>query len=420
MEKLVIKGGNTLKGKVKISGSKNASLPILTATILSEGKYYLSNVPNLNDVTTMLKLLNYLGISSEQIDNDTAVLNTEDLSLFTAPYDLVKTMRASILALGPLLAKRKRAKVSMPGGCAIGQRPVDQHIKALTQMGADISINHGYIDAYCDKLKGAEVYFDIVTVTGTENILMAATLAQGTTVINNAAMEPEIVDLANFLRKMGANIEGDGTGTIIVKGVDELSPANYKIMYDRIEAGTFMCAAGIAGGEIEINGAPVNTLVSVMDKLKEAGIVFEINGENVVTVKRTDDLIATDLITKEYPGFPTDMQAQFMSMMILAKGTSVITENIFENRFMHVSELKRMGADITLKDRMAVVKGVANINGADVMASDLRASASLVLAGLAAEGVTEVHRIYHLDRGYEFFEKKLRLLGADIERAKDE
>ena len=420
MEKLVINGGNKLKGRVKISGSKNASLPILTATVLADGKYYLSNIPRLRDISTMFKLLNCLGISTEQTDENTTVLNTEDLSLFTAPYELVKTMRASILALGPLLAKRKKAKVSMPGGCAIGQRPVDQHIKALTQMGAEISINHGYIEASCERLKGAEIYFDMVTVTGTENIMMAATLAKGTTILNNAAREPEITDLANFLKKMGAKIEGEGTSTIVIEGVENLRPANHKVMFDRIEAGTFMCAAGVTGGEIEINGISPGTMISVIDKLKESGMEFDFVNDETIIAKRTGDLIATDLITKEYPGFPTDMQAQFMSMMILAKGTSVITENIFENRFMHVSELKRMGADITLKDRMAVVKGVENIYGADVMASDLRASASLVLAGLAAEGTTNVHRIYHLDRGYEFFEKKLRLLGADIERVKDE
>jgi UDP-N-acetylglucosamine 1-carboxyvinyltransferase len=420
LEKLIIKGGKKLKGTVKISGAKNASLPILAATILSNGKYYLSNIPQLKDISTMLELLDNLGITSSQIDSETTVLNTENLSLFTAPYELVKTMRASVLTLGPLLAKRKKAKVSMPGGCAIGERPVDQHIKALVQMGADISINHGYIDAKCDKLKGTDIYFDVITVTGTENILMAATLADGKTILNNAAREPEVVDLAHFLKKMGANIEGEGTSTIVIEGVDELKPANYKVMSDRIEAGTFMCAVGITGGEIEIKNTPINTMISVVDKLKEAGLCFDIKDDETVCVKRQNKLVATDLTTTEYPGFPTDMQAQFMSLMVLASGTSVITENIFENRFMHVSELKRMGADITLKDRMAVVKGVNCLNGADVMASDLRASASLVLAGLAAEGTTNVHRIYHLDRGYELFEEKLKLIGADIMRDNDE
>jgi UDP-N-acetylglucosamine 1-carboxyvinyltransferase len=287
-------------------------------------------------------------------------------------------------------------------------------------MGADISINHGYIDAKCDKLKGTDIYFDVITVTGTENILMAATLADGKTILNNAAREPEVVDLAHFLKKMGANIEGEGTSTIVIEGVDELKPANYKVMSDRIEAGTFMCAVGITGGEIEIKNTPINTMISVVDKLKEAGLCFDIKDDETVCVKRQNKLVATDLTTTEYPGFPTDMQAQFMSLMVLASGTSVITENIFENRFMHVSELKRMGADITLKDRMAVVKGVNCLNGADVMASDLRASASLVLAGLAAEGTTNVHRIYHLDRGYELFEEKLKLIGADIMRDNDE
>ena len=420
MEKLVINRGNTLKGNILISGSKNAALPILSATILSEGEYYIENVPQLKDITTMLSLLFNFGITSKQVGNKVAILNTENNELYTTPYELVKTMRASILALGPLLAKKGKAKVSLPGGCAIGARPVDQHIKALSQMGAKIYIEHGYVEAYCDKLKGADIHFDLVTVTGTENIMMAATLADGITVLHNSACEPEIVDLANFLNKMGANVSGAGTRTITIEGVDSLKPAEYKVMSDRIEAGTLACASFITGGDVILENAPVYCMTSVFDKLKEAGAIIDFIDNNNVRIIGNKNINSIDITTLEHPGFPTDMQAQFMSLMTVASGVSVITENIFENRFMHVAELKRMGADIVLKDRSAIVKGVPKLEGADVMASDLRASASLVIAGLVAEGKTEVHRIYHLDRGYESFEKKLTALGADIKRVKDE
>lgn len=420
MEKLVIRGGKTLNGHVTVSGAKNASLPILAATILAEGEYYLENIPQLKDISTMFSLLFNFGITSKQIDNNAAVLNTEDSSLITAPYELVKTMRASILALGPLLAKRKKAKVSLPGGCAIGERPVDQHIKALTLMGADIEIDHGYIEASCDQLKGAEIYFDMVTVTGTENIMMAATLADGQTILHNAACEPEVVDLALFLKKMGADIQGEGTSTIVINGVDQLKSVDYKVMSDRIEAGTLLCAVAATGGDVILENVPVEYMTAIHDKLVETGVQIEIQDDTTVRIISNGEIKAVDITTSEYPGFPTDMQAQFMAVITLSNGVSVVTENIFENRFMHVAEMKRMGANINLKDRAAIVRGIDHLNGADVMASDLRASASLVIAGLVASNTTEVHRIYHLDRGYESFEKKLSGLGADIERVEDE
>lgn len=420
MEKLVIKGGKRLNGSINVSGAKNASLPILAATILAEGEYYLENIPKLKDIATMFKLLSNFGITSKQIDNNAAILNVEDTSLHTAPYELVKTMRASILALGPLLAKKGKAKVSLPGGCAIGERPVDLHIKALKLMGAEIAIEHGYIEASCSKLKGAEIYFDTVTVTGTENILMAAVLAEGTTVLKNAACEPEIVDLANFLKLMGAKIDGEGTKTITIHGVEQLKAVNYSVMSDRIEAGTLICAVAMAGGEVLLENVPVAYMTSTFGKLRETGLFIDIIDDKTIKVIGNGKIKAVDIVTAEHPGFPTDMQAQFMALMTLSDGVSVITENIFENRFMHVAELKRMGANITLKDRAAIVRGTSSLNGADVMASDLRASASLVIAGLVAEDITEVHRIYHLDRGYEAFEKKLAALGAEIERVKDE
>lgn len=418
MEKLIVNGGNNLYGTVKISGAKNSALPILSAVLLAEGEYSLKNIPALRDISTMLSLLKSLGVTSKQIENDVTVINTEDLDLFTASYDLVKTMRASVLVLGPLLAKRGRAKVSLPGGCAIGERPVDLHIKALRQMGAEIEVRHGYIEAVCDQLSGTIINFDIVTVTGTENILMAATLAKGKTVIQNAAQEPEVVDLAKFLKKMGAKIKGEGTNTIEVVGVDKLHPADYVVMPDRIEAGTFLAAVASAGGEIEILNCPVWAMASVIEKFEEIGLDIKSYDEKLLA-KMVGRPKATDITTFPYPGFPTDMQAQFMAVMSISDGLSVITENIFENRFMHVSELKRMGADIKLKDRSAIIKGEKCLTGAHVMASDLRASACLVVAGLAAKGGTEVHRIYHLDRGYENFDEKLRNLSADIMRVKE-
>ncbi len=420
MEKLVINGGKRLKGTTNISGAKNAALPILAATILAEGEYYIENVPLLKDINTMLELLFNFSITSKQVGNKVAILNTPDDNQYTTPYELVKTMRASILALGPLLAKKKKAKVSLPGGCAIGARPVDQHIKALTLMGAEIEINHGYIEAKCEQLLGAEINFDLVTVTGTENIMMAATLAKGKTILRNAACEPEVVDLANFLNKMGADIQGAGTRTIEINGVDELKSIEYSVMSDRIEAGTFACAAVITNGDVILENTPISSMTTIFDKLKETGAEINIIDDSTVNIKGNKEIRSVDITTFEYPGFPTDMQAQFMSMMCIASGVSVITENIFENRFMHVPELIRMGADIVLKDRSAIIRGVDSLTGADVMASDLRASASLVIAGLIAEGTTEVHRIYHLDRGYEEFEKKLTALGADITRVTDE
>lgn len=418
MEKLVIKGGKTLNGRVKISGAKNSSLPVMSATILADGKYRLQNIPDLMDTRTMLRLLGSLGISSQKIENDVTVINTDDCTLFTADYDLVRTMRASILVLGPLLAKRKKAKVSLPGGCAIGERPVDLHIKALSSMGADIKIEHGYIYAECEKLKGCRVYFDTVTVTGTENVVMAATVAEGETVIENAAQEPEVVDLVRFLRQMGADIRGEGSKKIVVNGVKELKPSDYYVMSDRIEAGTFLGCVASAGGEIQIENAPLWTMDAVIEKYSEAGVRIDIS-EGILNASMSGKPKSCDVTTQPYPGFPTDMQAQFMSLMSISSGTSVITENIFENRFMHASELKRMGADIAIKDRVAIIKGVDKLTGAHVMASDLRASASLVVAALAAEGESHIHRIYHLDRGYEKFDEKLSFLGADVSRGKD-
>jgi len=419
LDKLVIEGGRPLNGEIKISGAKNACLPILAATILAPGKYKISNVPKLNDISTTFKVLKELGVESDR-DNGSVNMNClDETELITAPYELVKTMRASILVLGPLLARKGAAKVSLPGGCAIGSRPVNLHIKALEQMGAEIAVEHGFIDAKCDRLKGAEITFDIVTVTGTENIMMAAVLAEGETILNNAAQEPEIVDLARFLKKMGAKIEGEGTNTIKIKGVSSLNSADYIVMPDRIEAGTYLAAVGCAGGKVKLTGAPVYALHSVIDKLNETGLKIEIVNDDTIIVERKSRLKGADITTHPHPGFPTDMQAQFMAAMIMAEGVSVVTETIFENRFMHVEELKRMGADISLKDSSAIIKGTDKLSGAPVMASDLRASACLVIAGLAAEGTTEVLRVYHLDRGYERMEEKLTAVGASIKRVKE-
>ena len=418
MEKLVIKGGKPLHGKVSISGAKNSSLPVISATILADGRYVLKNVPDLMDTRTMLRLMDGLGVSSERIQSDVAILNTENFELYTADYELVRTMRASILVLGPLLSKRKRAKVSLPGGCAIGERPVDLHMKALSSMGADIKIEHGYIHASCERLKGSHIYFDTVTVTGTENVIMAATLAEGRTVIENAAQEPEVVDLVRFLRSMGADIEGEGSKKIVINGVKQLHPADFSVMSDRIEAGTFLGCVAATGGSVEIENAPIWAMTSVLEKYAESGLNIDVE-QGIIKASMDKRPRSCDATTQPYPGFPTDMQAQFMSLMAISSGTSVITENIFENRFMHAAELKRMGADITIKDRVAIIKGVKNLSGAHVMASDLRASASLVIAALAARGESQIHRIYHLDRGYERFDKKLSELGAEILRVKD-
>lgn len=419
MEKLIINSCSSLNGEVSISGAKNSSLPILSATLLAGGRYHIDNVPNLRDINTMFKLLRGMGVDSEFSDNS-AVLNNRWTNDYEAPYELVKTMRASILVLGPALASKGRAKVALPGGCAIGERPVDLHISALEKMGAKIEVKDGYIYAECDKLHGEEIVFDKVTVTGTENIMMASVLAEGQTILKNAAQEPEIVDLANFLRKMGAKIEGDGTSTIVIDGVKSLHSADHKVMSDRIEAGTFLCAVAGVGGSITLKNCPVYALDAVIEKLRHAGLKIDIIDDETIHAEMTGPIHAVDIKTAPYPAFPTDMQAQFMAVMLKSDGVSVINESIFENRFMHVPELKRMGADISLNDSNAVVRGVKSFSGAPVMASDLRASAGLVIAGLMADNTSSVHRIYHLDRGYEFFEEKLNKLGAKILRVKDD
>lgn len=421
MEKLVIKGGYSLNGEVSVSGSKNAALPILAATLLADGKYRISNVPYLRDVSTMNKLLATLGVECLSHENGTEeLINSGGCGDCVASYDLVRTMRASILVLGPLLAKNKKAEVALPGGCAIGKRPVDLHIAALEKMGAEIEVKNGYIKARCERLKGAHIIFDKVTVTGTENIMAAATLAEGETVIENAAKEPEVVDMAAFLRAMGADIQGDGASAIIIKGKARLSSADYTVMPDRIEAGTFLAAVAGCGGKILLKNCPVWAMSAIFEKLSASGLKIDTIDENTVSAERVGEISAADVQTAPYPGFPTDMQSQFMAVMLKSGGVSVINESIFENRFMHVPEMIRMGADVTLQDSMAVVRGVKNFSGAPVMASDLRASAGLVIAALMADGESEVRRIYHLDRGYENFEKKLSALGAKVERARDE
>ena len=414
MQKLIIQGGTPVRGEIRISGAKNAALPILCASLLTAESLTIENVPYLNDVTTMLNLLRQMGISAE-IEKDRTRLTAAHLDHLVAPYEMVKTMRAAILVLGPMLARAGAARVSLPGGCAIGLRPVDQHIKGLQAMGAEIDIEHGYIHAKAKRLSGAHIVMDIITVTGTENLMMAATLADGTTVIENAAREPEISDLANCLIAMGAKIHGVGSDIITIEGVETLHGATYRVMADRIETGTFLVAAAASGGEIYLKGTRTDTLDAVLDKLMEAGAAIE-SGMDWIHLKMNSSPKSVDLRTAPYPAFPTDMQAQFMVLNSVATGTAIITETIFENRFMHVQELKRMNADIKVEGNTAVVCGVARLDGADVMATDLRASASLVLAGLIAKGETVIDRIYHLDRGYEFIEQKLSLLGARIKR----
>lgn len=419
MDKLVIEGGHELNGTIRVSGAKNAALPIIAAVILADGHFTISEAPELVDIATMLKLLNEFGISSKR-EGKTVYLDSEFApEKYIAPYELVKTMRASVLTLGPLLARKGKAQVSLPGGCAIGERPVDLHIKALEAMGAKIIVEHGYIYAECEKLHGAVINFETVTVTGTENIMMAACLAEGETVLRNAAQEPEVVDLARFLKKMGACIEGEGTREMRIRGVERMASADYTVMPDRIEAGTFICCVGAAGGSVEITNVPVLEMRTTLDKIAETGLQIDRINANTIQVTKVKPIVSTDVTTSPYPGFPTDMQAQFMALMIVGDGFSVVTENIFENRFMHVAEMKRMGADIKLKDKSAMIRGVKSLTGAPVMASDLRASASLVIAGLMAEGKTEVLRLYHLDRGYEDFESKLRGVGAVLERVKE-
>jgi len=417
VDKLIIKGGKKLTGDVSVSGSKNASLPIFIATILAPGENKISNVPFLRDINTTIKVLETLGAKIEGNGNVVRI-DTSAVANHEATYDLVKTMRASVLVLGPLLARLGRARVSLPGGCAIGARPINLHLKGLTAMGAEINLTHGYVEAKAKRLKGARINFDIATVGGTEHLMMAAATAKGETILENAAREPEIVDLAAFLTTMGARIEGAGTDTIRIEGVEGLAPASHRVIPDRIEAGTFMIAAAITGGDVRIHGMKLEHLDALVFKLQDAGVEIT-NKDNVVRVKGPRRLKSVNIKTRPYPGFPTDMQAQFMTLMCLADGASVIAENIFENRFMHVSELLRFGADITVEGNSATVKGVKKLSGAPVMATDLRASASLILAGLAADNTTEVSRIYHLDRGYEMIEKKLAGLGADIQRVKE-
>ncbi len=421
MDKLLIRGGRQLEGEVTISGAKNAALPELCAALLTAEPVLLSNVPRLQDVNTMLKLLRNMGVAAERSEAapDTVALDASRVSSPEAPYELVKTMRASILALGPLLARFGEATVSLPGGCAIGSRPVDQHIKGLQAMGAQITVEHGYILAKATRLKGARITTDMVTVTGTENLLMAATLAEGETVLENAAQEPEIGDLANMLIGMGAKIEGHGTSRIRIEGVARLHGVAHRIVPDRIETGTFLCAVAAAGGDVLLRRANAGHLDTVIAKLREAGIMIEADvAAGWVRVKNHQRARAVGFRTSEYPAFPTDMQAQFMALDCIASGTAVITETIFENRFMHVNELVRLGAKIEIDGHKAVVHGVEKLSGATVMATDLRASASLVIAGLVADGQTVVDRIYHLDRGYDRMEEKLRGIGADIERSK--
>jgi UDP-N-acetylglucosamine 1-carboxyvinyltransferase len=423
MDKLLIRGGRQLEGAVTISGAKNAALPELCAALLTAEPVTLSNVPRLQDVNTAAKLLRNMGVAVERDPerSDVVTLNAATVTDRGAPYDLVKTMRASILVLGPLLARFGEARVSLPGGCAIGSRPVDQHIKGLQAMGAEITVEHGYIVAKASRLKGARITTDMVTVTGTENLLMAATLAEGETVLENAAQEPEIPDLAEMLIGMGAKIEGHGTSRICIQGVDRLHGVAHRVIPDRIETGTFLCAVAAAGGDVRLEGANARHLDTVIEKLREAGARIESGrsgNDGWIRVSSRGRLNAVSFRTSEYPAFPTDMQAQFMALNCIAEGTSVVTETIFENRFMHVNELVRLGAKIEIDGHTAVVVGVDKLSGATVMATDLRASASLVIAGLVAEGDTLVDRIYHLDRGYDQMEAKLRGIGADIERIK--
>jgi UDP-N-acetylglucosamine 1-carboxyvinyltransferase len=414
MKTIVINGGKKLKGEVSISGAKNAALPIIAAGLLCDGEHRISNVPSLVDVITLGKILRNMGVSFEQDDHGVAIDSTR-LASPEAPYELVRTMRASVLVLGPLLARMGKARVSLPGGCAIGARPVNLHIMGLEKLGATVEIEHGYVVAKAKKLKGAHIYFDLVTVTGTENLMMAATLAEGETILENAAREPEIVDLANALIQMGAKIDGAGTDIIRITGVEKLRPMNYSVLPDRIETGTFVIAAAITGGAITIRQCNAGHLDALLTKVSEAGAEIK-TGDGTITVTGQRKIRPVNIKTLPYPGFPTDMQAQFMSLMALADGTSVINETIFENRFTHVAELRRMGANIQTEGRSAIVKGVPKLSAAPVMATDLRASASLILAGLAAEGRTVISRIYHLDRGYEHIEEKLSALGADIKR----
>jgi len=418
MDKILIEGGNRLVGEVTVSGAKNAVLPLMAAALLVDGWTTITNVPNLRDIDTFKVLLRHLGCEIESDGPGTLKIRTPDVPTPEAPYEMVKTMRASVLVLGPLVSRFKRARVSLPGGCAIGARPIDLHLMGLKKMGAEVLIDHGYVTVTAERLRGAKIYMDTATVTGTENLMLAAVHAEGITILENAALEPEVVCLADALNKMGARITGAGSDTIRIEGVSELRPVEVRVIPDRIEAGTFMVASAMTRGNVLLRDCPLEYLDSLSVKLREAGaeILEEDGGVRVIG---DWPIRSVDIKTIPYPGFPTDMQAQIMSMMTVASGLSVITETVFENRFMHVGELKRMGADITVDGRCAVVRGVKHLSGAPLMATDLRASASLILAGLVAEGRTEVSRIYHLDRGYERIEDKLMRLGAKIERVKE-
>ena len=417
MDKLLIKGGVPLNGEIYASGAKNSALPILAASLLSDSPVTVGNLPHLNDVTTMLELLGSMGVDVMLSDNMEVQVDTSSIKNLDARYELVKTMRASILVLGPLLAKYQEATVALPGGCAIGSRPVNLHIDAMSAMGAEINIEDGYIKASVNgRLKGNKISFDPVSVTGTENVIMAATLAEGVTTIQNAAKEPEVVDLVNCLISMGAKIKGAGSDTIEIEGVDSLTGTSFSVMPDRVEVGTYLTATAMTGGHVKIKSAKPEYLSSVITKLESSGAKIYAGEDWVEIEMEIDRPISTSLTTGPYPSFPTDMQAQFVALNSIAKGNSTITETVFENRFMHVQEIARMGGDITLKGNTAVIEGIKTLKGAPVMATDLRASASLVLAGLVAEGSTIIDRIYHIDRGYERIEEKLKMLGADIER----
>jgi UDP-N-acetylglucosamine 1-carboxyvinyltransferase len=417
VQKIVIRGGARLRGEVRVSGAKNAALPILASSLLACGRSIYRNVPALGDIRTMGRLLGNLGAGVTSKPGGTMFIDTTKITELEAPYELVKTMRASVLVLGPLCARYGKARVSLPGGCAIGARPIDQHLKGLAAMGARIELEHGYVTARARRLRGATIVFDVVTVTGTENLMMAAALARGRTTLENAAREPEVEELARVLNKMGAKIRGAGTPLISIEGVDELQPVEHAIIPDRIEAGTLLVAAAITRGDVLVRDCLPEHLEAVLAKLRAAGAEVTADGDGI-RVRGRADLKPTDISTQPFPGFPTDMQAQFMVLMTRARGQSVLSETIFENRYMHVPELQRMGADIVVEGRTAIVRGPTRLTGATVMATDLRASASLVLAGLIADGTTEILRIYHLDRGYDRLDKKLRTLGADVRRAR--
>jgi len=417
MDKIVIEGGTSLKGTVKVSGAKNAALPIIASCILTGGWHRLQHVPRLRDIQTIKTIMSEMGIALRE-EGGVLSVNSDDLKEHEASYDLVKTMRASVLLLGPLLARLGKAKISMPGGCAIGARPINLHLKALAAMGVEMYLEGGYINAKVDRLKGADIFFDIPTVTGTENVMMAAVKAEGETILRNAAKEPEVCDLADALRSMGAHIEGDGTDTVVIQGLKHLRPTEHTVIPDRIESGTYMIAAAMTRGDIMIDGCRPEHLSAVIEKLQNVGTDVEVTAKGL-RVKGSETITSVDIKTMPFPGFPTDLQAQFMALMSIARGSSVIKETVFEKRFIHVSELRRMGADIEITDNQALVRGRDHLLAAPVMATDLRASASLVLAGLVAKGGrTEVSRIYHLDRGYESLEKKFQNLGARIWREK--